>query len=79
MSTTEKITSFVCQASPLSGDIRSLTSHPSVLAAVLRQLKSKIASIDLYKRHGGLVFNEIKLSEHLSVKKKQVSLKDLLI
>lgn len=46
---------------------------------VLRQLKSKTASIDPFKRHGGLVFDEIKLSEHLSVKKKQVLLKDLLI
>ncbi|KAH9384987.1 hypothetical protein HPB48_027023 [Haemaphysalis longicornis] len=39
---------------------------------ILRQLKTKIASIEPYKRHGGLVFEEIKLSEHLSDKKKEM-------
>lgn len=39
---------------------------------VLRQLKDKTAGIDPYKRHGGLVIDEVKLSEHLSVKKAGV-------
>lgn len=36
---------------------------------VLKQLKEKTAELDVWKKHGGLVIDELKLSEHFSVKK----------
>ncbi|XP_077516801.1 uncharacterized protein LOC144127776 [Amblyomma americanum] len=35
---------------------------------VLRQLKVKSAELDAWKKHGGLVIDELKLSEHFAVK-----------
>ncbi|KAH6945451.1 hypothetical protein HPB50_008505 [Hyalomma asiaticum] len=35
---------------------------------VLRQLKEKTGNLDSYKRHGGLLIDELKLSKHLDVK-----------
>lgn len=35
---------------------------------VLKQLKEKSAELDVWKKHGGLIINKLKLSEHLSLK-----------
>ncbi|XP_037572457.2 uncharacterized protein LOC119454742 isoform X2 [Dermacentor silvarum] len=54
---------------------RYLASYRSTFgfnSKVLRQLKAKTVGIDPFRRHGGIIIDELKLSEHLSVKQNGV-------